>query len=76
MTGARYLVDFRQQNASVLSSQGLDLTSQLNETVGVDTFSAQLNVSYIARIDTALTVMLHSSIPSIPLEVLLSGGVA
>jgi outer membrane receptor protein involved in Fe transport len=51
-TGVRYLYDARQQNAAVVLQSGLDLTSKLTRSFGAYTWTSQLNVAFIDKIET------------------------
>ncbi len=53
--GIRYLVDLRQQNASVVNQTGFDFTSRYMKPVASHTLIAQLNISVTDKIDTELT---------------------
>jgi iron complex outermembrane receptor protein len=53
--GIRYLLDLRQQNASVVSQAGFDLTSRYSKPIGSHTLIAQLNISFIDKIETQLS---------------------
>jgi len=53
-TGIRYLFDLRQQNASEVIQSGFDITSRYTRPIASHTLIAQLNISYIDRIDTQL----------------------
>lgn len=52
VTGVRYLYDARQQNAAVVRQSGLDLTSKLTRSFGAYTWTSQVNVAFIDKIDT------------------------
>jgi iron complex outermembrane recepter protein len=53
-TGIRYLFDTRQQNASEVIQSGFDITSRYTRPIASHTLIAQLNISYIDKIDTQL----------------------
>jgi iron complex outermembrane recepter protein len=53
--GIRYLLDLRQQNASMVSQTGFDITSRYARPIASHTLIAQLNVSFIDKIDTQLS---------------------
>ena len=52
--GIRYLFDLRQQNASEVVQSGFDITSRYTRPIASHTLIAQLNISYIAKINTQL----------------------
>jgi iron complex outermembrane receptor protein len=52
--GIRYLIDLRQQNASEVIQSGFDITSRYTRPIASHTLIAQLNISYIDKIDTQL----------------------
>jgi iron complex outermembrane receptor protein len=54
-TGIRYLLDLRQQNASMVNQTGFDVTSRYTRPIGSHTLIAQLNISFIDKIDTQLS---------------------
>ncbi|HEX3950287.1 MAG TPA: TonB-dependent receptor [Steroidobacteraceae bacterium] len=53
--GIRYLLDLRQQNASMVSQTGFDITSRYARPIASHTLIAQLNISFINKIDTQLS---------------------
>jgi iron complex outermembrane recepter protein len=53
-TGIRYLLDLQQQNASEVIQSGFDITSRYARPIASHTLIAQLNISYIDKIDTQL----------------------
>jgi iron complex outermembrane receptor protein len=53
-TGIRYLLDLQQQNASEVIQSGFDITSRYTRPIASHTLIAQLNISYIDKIDTQL----------------------
>lgn len=54
-TGIRYLLDLRQQNASLVNQTGFDITSRYTRPIASHTLIAQLNASFIDKIDTQLS---------------------
>jgi iron complex outermembrane recepter protein len=54
-TGIRYLLDLRQQNASIVDQTGFDITSRYARPIASHTLIAQLNISFIDKIDTQLS---------------------
>jgi iron complex outermembrane receptor protein len=52
VTGVRYIYDARQQNAAVVLQSGLDLTSKFTRSFGAYTWTSQVNVAFIDKIDT------------------------
>jgi len=54
-TGIRYLIDLRQQNASLVSQTGFDINSRYARPIASHTLIAQLNVSFIDKIETQLS---------------------
>jgi outer membrane receptor protein involved in Fe transport len=54
-TGIRYLIDLRQQNASLVSQTGFDITSRYTRPFASHSLFAQLNVSFIDKIETQLS---------------------
>ena len=52
--GIRYVIDFRQQNASVVYLCGFDITSRYTRPIASHTLIAQLNISFIDKIDSQL----------------------
>ena len=54
-TGIRYLLDLRQQNASMVNQTGFDITSRYARPIASYTLVAQLNISFINKIDTQLS---------------------
>jgi iron complex outermembrane receptor protein len=54
-TGIRYLIDLRQQNASLVSQTGFDITSRYSRPIASHILIAQLNVSFIDKIETQLS---------------------
>ncbi len=55
VAGVRYLIDLKQQNASIVKQTGFDFTSKLSHEFGRYTFTSQLNASFTDKIDTALS---------------------
>jgi iron complex outermembrane recepter protein len=53
-TGIRYLLNLQQQNASEVIQSGFDITSRYTRPIASHTLIAQLNISYIDKIDTQL----------------------
>jgi iron complex outermembrane receptor protein len=53
-TGIRYLIDLRQQNASLVDQSGFDITSRYIKPIASYTLISQLNVSFIDKIETQL----------------------
>jgi iron complex outermembrane receptor protein len=53
-TGIRYLLDLRQQNAAAVDQNGFDITSRYSKPIASHTLIAQLNISYIDKINTQL----------------------
>jgi outer membrane receptor protein involved in Fe transport len=53
--GVRYLLDLRQQNASLVSQTGFDITSRYTKPIASHALIAQLNVSFIDKIETQLS---------------------
>jgi iron complex outermembrane recepter protein len=51
VAGVRYLYDDRQQNAAVVRQSGLDLTSKYVKELRTYTFTSQINVSFIDKIE-------------------------
>jgi iron complex outermembrane recepter protein len=54
-TGIRYLIDLRQQNASLVRQSGFDLTSRYTRPIASHTLITQLNVGFIDKIETQLS---------------------
>jgi iron complex outermembrane receptor protein len=54
-TNIRYFLDLRQQNASVVDQSGFDITSRYTKPIASHTLAAQLNISFIDKIDTQLS---------------------
>lgn len=54
-TGIRHLLDLRQQNASMVNQTGFDVTSRYRRPIGSHALIAQLNISFIDKIDTQLS---------------------
>lgn len=54
-TGIRYLIDLRQQNASLVRQTGFDINSRYTRPIASHTLIAQLNVSFIDKIETQLS---------------------
>jgi iron complex outermembrane recepter protein len=53
-TGIRYLLDLRQQNASVVNQTGFDSTCRYTKPIASHTLIVQLNISFTDKIDTEL----------------------
>jgi hypothetical protein len=53
--GIRYLLDIRQQNASMVDQTGFDITSRYTRPIASHTLIAQLNISSIDKIETRLS---------------------
>jgi iron complex outermembrane receptor protein len=53
--GIRYLLDIRQQNASMVDQTGFDITSRYTRPIASHTLIAQLNISFIDKIETQLS---------------------
>lgn len=51
--GVRNVVDFRQQNASIVRQSGIDVTSAYRMTFSSHAFTVRLNASFIDHIETA-----------------------
>jgi iron complex outermembrane receptor protein len=52
LAGVRYLLDNRQQNAAELRQSGIDLNAAFTKPIGGYTWTSQINVAFIDKIDT------------------------